>query len=101
MSRRTTSAAAYLDEAASDVSIALAELVESAGAVTRSWTLAVAESRRDPDAALQHLADAEIRLNHHIRLACVFALRRARFAMGRLDDELQVVDESPGAANSS
>ncbi len=85
---RRMSAADYLEKHSLGVSIILAELAESAGAVSRSWNLAVASARSNPDQALTHLVEAEIRLDNHVRLELADTLRPIRAASARLDREL-------------
>ncbi len=48
---RKETAADYIDRADGEVRLILAELAESAGAVARSWSLAVFEAHRDPERA--------------------------------------------------
>ena len=88
MRSRQPSAAEYIEERSLGVSIILAELAESAGAVSRSWNLAVSIARTDPDKALRHLVEAEIRLDNHVRLELADTLRPIRAAITRLEREL-------------
>jgi hypothetical protein len=87
------SAAEYLEARNPEVSVILAELAESAGAVARSWHLAVEIARRDPDRAETHLIDAEIRLNHHVRLELSDSLRRVRRGIELLSRQLPDPEE--------
>lgn len=71
-----------------EVSIILAELAESAGSVARSWHLAMGHMRSDPKRALGYLADAEVRLDNHVRIELADALRKVRILIKHLDAEL-------------
>lgn len=86
-------AAEYIEKHSIGVSIILAELAESAGAIGRSWNLAVELARREPEAALQHLVDAEIRLDTFVRSELADTLRPIRQSIARLDAELPDRDE--------
>jgi hypothetical protein len=83
---------------ATGVSLILPELAESAGAAGRSWNLAVDAARADPETALGHLIDAELRLDTDVRLERADTLRPIRAAIKRLDAELpdKKEDDSQG-----
>jgi hypothetical protein len=68
--------------------VTLAEMNENAGLISRAWAMAVLTARSDPDHALEELIEAEIHLNHHLRLELRDALRNVRAAINRLDREL-------------
>lgn len=87
LNRRLT-AAEFVADRNSEVSIILAELVESAGLVARSWQLAVGSVATDPERALQHLVDAQVRLENHVRLERIDTLKVIRQAIRKLDAEL-------------
>jgi hypothetical protein len=91
---RKEKAADYIDRADGEVRLILAELAESAGAVARSWSLALFEAHRDPERAVEHLIDAEIRLDNHVRLELADTLRHIRAALKRFDAELPDDDPS-------
>ena len=92
--RYPKSASEFLAVRNEEVSIILAELAESAGLVARSWHLAVNNVASNPERALENLVDAEIRLNHHMRLGLSDTLGIIRAAEGRLDRELPDDEEA-------
>ena len=62
---------------------------ETSGADRRAdCHLASAAAREDPERAMASLTDAEIHLNHHVRIELRDSLRRIRAAMDLLDAEL-------------
>ena len=87
-------AADYLEDQSTTVSLILGELAESAGVSLRAWNLAVEQARRDPEHALSHLMEAEVRLDNHARLELRDTLRTIRRAAELLGRELP--DEAPG-----
>jgi hypothetical protein len=92
LNRRLT-AADFVAARNSEVSIILAELTESTGLVARSWQFAVGSVASDPERALEHLIDAEVRLENHVRLERIDTLNVIRKAIKKLNAELP--DDDP------
>lgn len=88
MTRRTQTAADYIERHDGEMRIILGELAENAGKINMWWTFARNAVRDDPDRALTRLIDAEIHLNHHVRLELADSLRRIRASIERLATEL-------------
>jgi len=95
--RHPIAAAAYIESHARELDLILDELGGSAAAVARFWATAVKLAATDPMGALGALADAEVRLNHGVRLELSDSLRVIRAAMDRFDHELPdpEAEESP------
>ena len=66
----------------------LAELAESAAKAGWHWAMAVEAVEQDPEKALEHLADLEVLLKHHVQIERLDSIRAARAAMAKLDREL-------------
>jgi hypothetical protein len=101
MARSKASAADYLEQFDPEMRIILGELVENAGKVNMLWTFARNTSRVDPNHALTLLIDAEILLNHHVKIERSDSLRRIRAAISRLGEELPDHDETSGLGVAS
>lgn len=87
------SPAEYIEQNDEFMRIILGELAENSARINLWWTFARNHAREQPDAALQDLADAEVHLNHHVRLELSDSLRVIRSAMNRLDAELPDDDD--------
>jgi hypothetical protein len=90
--RSRRSAAAFIEWNERPVGVILAELGESAGAVARSWHLAAEAVGTNPRLALQHLVEAELRLDSFVRLELRDTIRPIREAIKRLDAEIPDAD---------
>ncbi|HJW74071.1 MAG TPA: hypothetical protein VJ787_00165 [Thermoleophilia bacterium] len=93
MVRKRQTAAVYIERYDGEMQDILGELAEHADMIRTWWNLARDQVREDPDQALQHLVDAQIHLDIHVRIERVGALRRIRLASNRLDAELPDDDE--------
>ena len=91
--RKRQTAADYIERYDGEMQDILGELAEHADMIRTWWNLARDQVREDPDQALQHLVDAQIHLDIHVRIERVGALRRIRLASNRLDAELPDDDE--------
>jgi hypothetical protein len=76
----------------------LAELAEYAGSIAVQWALAVELANRDPERATDRLIDAEIKLNHFVRLELADSLRAIRAAIKRFEAELPGDDDDGNAS---
>lgn len=88
MAREKPTAADYIERHDGEMRIILGELVEYAGKINIWWTFARNQARKHPEAALTNLIDAEIHLDHHVRLELTDSLRVIRAAVKRLGAEL-------------
>lgn len=84
MARGTQTAADYIERHDGEMRIILGELAENAGQINMWWTFARNAVRDEPERALALLIDAEIHLNHHVRLELADSLRRIRASIERL-----------------
>ena len=88
MPRSKRTAAVYIERHDTEMRLILRDLVEHAEKVNAWWADARSAARESPERAMATLADAEIHLNHHIRIELRDSLRRIRAAMDLLDAEL-------------
>ena len=88
MACKKETAAEYIERHDGVMRIILGELFENASAINLWWGHASSVVRTDPDGAESLLIDAEIHLNHHVRIELSDSLRYIRSALSRLDAEL-------------
>ena len=97
MARGKRTAADYIERYDAEMRVILGELAENAARVNLHWAAAAYFVGRDPERAMQELAEAWVALTTAVPIERVDALRRINAAMKLLDRELPDDEEqSPG-----
>jgi hypothetical protein len=100
MARRKQSAADFIERYDGEMRIILGELVENAGKLNMLWVFARNAAGHDSDRAMTLLIEAQILLEHHLKIERSDSLRRIRAAIDRLDREPPDEEDSDAPAGS-